>query len=86
MANGRGGFLARRFKRTRWGMMLLENRHHPVTKVTPLIASKEGIIFCSGAEDGGKLKILSDFFKLCFIHNILTFAAAREVPPFDLNY
>ncbi|MGA9293973.1 MAG: hypothetical protein WBV81_15365 [Ignavibacteriaceae bacterium] len=31
---------------------------------------------------GGMDNILSDFFRLCFMHRILTFSAVSEVPPF----
>jgi len=34
-------------------------------------------------KNGGIVKILSDFFRLCFIQRILTFSAVREVPPFE---
>ena len=32
---------------------------------------------------GGKESILSDFFKLCFIQSMRTFAAVNDVPPFE---
>ncbi len=32
---------------------------------------------------GGIVKILFDFFRLCFIQSILTFSAVKLVPPFE---